>query len=356
MSAEETNASPPSGNTTPSGNITAASAYARGQVEDALSLCGYAVAAGVHSPRGEPQLFADIAVIHGTAARLGMFEAPGEGASSGSVTTPEWVGFEQAYYRLAAALSPVTAETLKSTQGTSPDTDGATWWDRIFGNSPALRFTRMFSGLTIGIAAFILIAECLVYVWGLEGDARIRVWDKNLLSSLLPWAYGALGSCAYLLRSAHYFIYQRSFDLRRKPEYYNRILLGAISGGAIILFVNYLVDDSGTVVHLSSAALGFVAGYSTDFLFNTIERVVAAIFPKTDSDPRVQPSRGQREVAKKPPPPRPPAGGGPTDASGGSEPAGGNENEGQDKPPPRSRRRGPQAPPAEGGANAAGAP
>src|SRR5258705_11987020 len=35
----------------------------------------------------------------------------------------------------------------------------------------------------------------------------------------------------------------------------------------------YLVADDGTVLHLSSAALGFVAGYSTDFLFNTIERV-----------------------------------------------------------------------------------
>jgi hypothetical protein len=127
------------------------------------------------------------------------------------------------------------------------------------------------------------------------------VWQKNILQSLLPWAYGALGSCAYLLRSAHYFIYQRSFDLRRKPEYFNRVLLGAISGGAIILFVNYLVDDGGTVLHLSSAALGFVAGYSTDFLFNTIERVVAAIFPKTDSDPKVQPQRTQRTVVKKTP-------------------------------------------------------
>lgn len=342
MPAEETNASPPPG------NITAASAYARGQVDDALALCGYAVAAGVQSPRGEPQLFADITVIHGTAARLGMFEAPGGSASPG-VTTPEWVAFEQAYYRLAAALSPVTAETLASTQVT-----GTTWWDSIFGNSPALRFTRMFSGLTIGIAAFILIAECLVYVWGLEGDARIRVWDKNFLSSLLPWAYGALGSCAYLLRSAHYFIYQRSFDLRRKPEYYNRILLGGISGGAIILFVNYLVDDGGTALHLSSAALGFVAGYSTDFLFNTIERVVAAIFPKTDSDPRVQPPRGQKAVAKKPPPA--PPGDGTPEAPGGSETvAAGNEGEGQVRPP-RSRRRGAQTPAAEGGANAAGAP
>jgi hypothetical protein len=296
MSLEETNASPPSG------KITAANAYARGQVEDALALCGYAVGSGLESPRGEPQLFADIAVIHGIAATLGMFEAPGAPASSG-VTTAEWVTFEQAYYRLAAALSPVTAETLAWTQGTRPEESGENWWERIFGNSPALRFTRMFSAVTIGIAAFILAAECLVYVWGLEGDANIRRWEKNLLSSLLPWAYGALGSCAYLLRSAHYFIYQRSFDLRRKPEYYNRILLGAISGGAIILFVNYLVDDGGTVLHLSSAALGFVAGYSTDFLFNTIERVVAAMFPKTDSDPRVQPPRGPKEAAKTPQPP-----------------------------------------------------
>ena len=96
----------------------------------------------------------------------------------------------------------------------------------------------------IGFGAFVIIAECLIYVWGLDGDANKYVWQKNILQSLLPWAYGALGSCAYLLRSAHYFIYQRSFDLRRKPEYFNRVLLGAISGGAIILFVNYLVDST----------------------------------------------------------------------------------------------------------------
>jgi len=101
-----------------------------------------------------------------------------------------------------------------------------------------------------------------------------------LLDLLIPWAYGGLGACAFLLRSAHAFIYQRSFDLRRKPEYFNRILLGAISGGAIILFTKYLVDQEGTFAQLSASALGFVAGYSTDSLFNTIERIVNAIFPK----------------------------------------------------------------------------
>jgi len=279
------------------GKITRASAYARNQLDDALALCGYAVSAGVQTSAGEPLSFADIGLIQGTAAKLGLFD-PLEGGTPfplPSVTTSEWIAFEQAYHGLAVAMSPVTAETLASTM---PDADGGfSLRDRIFGNSPALRFTRWFALVTIGFAAFVITAECLIYVWGLDGDANKYVWQKNILQSLLPWAYGALGSCAYLLRSAHYFIYQRSFDLRRKPEYFNRVLLGAISGGAIILFVNYLVDDGGTVLHLSSAALGFVAGYSTDFLFNTIERIVAAIFPKTDSDPKVQPQRTQRAVA-----------------------------------------------------------
>ena len=68
----------------------------------------------------------------------------------------------------------------------------------------------------------------------------------------------------------------RAFDVRRKPEYLNRILLGVVSGGAITLFVSQLTDDEGNVIRLSTAALGFIAGYSNDFLFNTIERVFAA--------------------------------------------------------------------------------
>ena len=86
----------------------------------------------------------------------------------------------------------------------------------------------------------------------------------------MPWIYGGLGACIFLLRTAHVFIYQRSFDVRRKPEYLNRILLGAASGGAIMLFVNQITDDQGNVFKLSSAALGFLAGYNTDFLFSTM--------------------------------------------------------------------------------------
>jgi hypothetical protein len=289
---------------TPSGKISRTNAYARGQLDDALALCGYAVSAGVQTSAGEPLPFADIGLIQGTAAKIGLLDSPPESGTpppTPGVTTSEWIAFEQAYYRLAVAMSPVTAETLASTQATPPNATGeVSLRDRIFGNSPALRFTRWFALVTIIFGLFVIAAECRIAALGQDGEAPFK-WEKNILESLVPWAYGALGSCAYLLRSAHYFIYQRSFDLRRKPEYFNRVLLGAISGGSIILFVNYLVDDDGTVLHLSSAALGFVAGYSTDFLFNTIERVVAAVFPKTDNDPNAQPQRTKKVVVNKPP-------------------------------------------------------
>jgi len=55
---------------------------------------------------------------------------------------------------------------------------------------------------------------------------------------------------------------------------------GTISGGAILLFVNQITTEEGSVIQLSSAALGFLAGYSTDFLFNTIEQVIGAILAK----------------------------------------------------------------------------
>jgi hypothetical protein len=318
----------------PPSKVTLASAQVHSQLVDALALSNHAVSTGFKTSAGEPLLFGDIGVIQGTAAALGMFDPPAEGETRSpapSVTVAEWIAFEQAYYRLAAAMSPVTAETLGATEATMPGSGGSyRLLDQLLGYSPALRFTRMFALVAITLGAFVIIGECLVYVFGQEADTSKYLWQKNILESLLPWTYGALGSCAYLLRSGHYFIYERSFDLRRKPEYFNRVLLGAISGGAIILFVNYLVDDGGTVLHLSSAALGFVAGYSTDFLFNTIERVVAAIFPKTDGDPKVQPSKA---VAK----PGTVSGNGnsPDDSGNGDDKPDELDNQGKQRKPPK---------------------
>jgi len=83
-----------------------------------------------------------------------------------------------------------------------------------------------------------------------------------------------LGAMGYLLRSCHEYIHRREFDRRRVPEYYNQMLLGALSGGAILLYTQ------NAQVGIGPSAIAFLAGYNTDFLFTVLERVADAILPK----------------------------------------------------------------------------
>src|SRR5262249_23474334 len=150
--------------------------------------------------------------------------------------------------------------------------------------SPAQRFTWLLWAITI-LFVFAAVGSTLLTQRFLGGAIWLLVGQM-----LTPWAYGGLGACANLLRSAHTFMYQGCFDVRRKPEYLNRILLGAVSGGAIILLINQVITDAGSGIRLGANALGFIAGYSNDFLFNTIERVVAALLPKADTVQQASPS------------------------------------------------------------------
>jgi hypothetical protein len=287
---------PNDGSTAPQEPIIGASERVITQVRDALLLVNHAIETGFKNAAGQPVAPEVISAIEITAAKLGLLRgdtAPGDAGPAAGIPTSQWVAFELAYYELAAALSPVTAETLRNTEGTSNEPEkiagaGArpprprleVLFQVLFGFSPAQRFSRVLWLVALGFGVFVVVSEWWLQIMAYEADAnRYRV-PRTLLELLAPWAYGGLGSCVYLLRSAHTYIYQRTFDLRRKPEYFNRILLGTICGGAIILFVNQIVGDEGTVIRLSSAALGFLAGYSTDFLFNTVERIIAALLPK----------------------------------------------------------------------------
>ena len=279
----------------------------RAKVQDALELANYVVETGVRDSAGQPLAFGDIGTIHTTGIALGLLDtsgAPPPDPVPRSLTADQWLAFEQAYYRLAIATSPVTAETLQNTRDTPGEGAEHTPFS-LRGLSPAQQFTRRLLLVTIGFAVSVLFMEMIINWLGLKTDAEgVKVW-KDLCEALVPWGYGGLGACAYLLRSAHAYIYQRSFDLRRKPEYTNRILLGAISGGAIILYADYLISQDDGYTHFGAAALGFLAGYSTDFLFNTIERIVTAIFPKVSMEtvPKDDKPKPPKPVKPSPPPP-----------------------------------------------------
>jgi hypothetical protein len=95
------------------------------QVVDALELVNYAVEAGFRSAEGRTISAETVSRIQTTAARLGILGVAGGSASAAasSISSADWVKFELAYYNLAITVSPVTAQTLRDTAGTSSDED-----------------------------------------------------------------------------------------------------------------------------------------------------------------------------------------------------------------------------------------
>jgi hypothetical protein len=245
----------------------------RNEVRDALELADFVVKTGLRTVDGRTLTPDILRIIKVTAGKIGLFETITEPVR---ILASEWTRFEFAYYALVEFTSPVTVETLRNTRNTGR-------FDFLEASS-AQKFTWLLWFLTMLFVAIVI--ACGVVATG--ADTATKEWGRtatflnNYVPIIVPWIYGGLGACAYLLRTAHSLIAERAFDVRRKPEYLNRILLGAVSGGAIVLLFNSGSDDD--TVKISAAALGFIAGYSNDLLFSAVERVVAAILPRVGLD------------------------------------------------------------------------
>jgi hypothetical protein len=193
--------------------------------------------------------------------------------------------FEQAYRDLARFMAPVTVETLNATSDRRGRKFFWAFGPRV---SPARWFSKELVSYALVALALILVAE------GLRGalehyfpadeqmSTGLRLWYlvAHVLERLKPSLYGLLGALSYLIRSAHDYYSNRTFDLQRRPEYYNRILLGTIAGSIALLFV----DPATGTTKLGPNALAFLVGYNTDNLFNLIERLGATILSKGAAD------------------------------------------------------------------------
>jgi hypothetical protein len=200
------------------------------------------------------------------------------------------VALQAAMAALMAAISPVTLQSLKDTEAPDRIANRGFIW-RLLRNtaapdSPAaFRFSArfvVFSSFAVAIAVLCTVAD------DQQVSQMLGERAKVLFKLLLPYAYGAVGSCVYLLRSLHRHIYSRTFDRRRKPEYVNRVLLGMVSGGIIGLFLGAVKEGADHGAQIGSSALGFLAGYNIDLLFTALERVTNSILPKAEPPPAPQ--------------------------------------------------------------------
>jgi len=191
--------------------------------------------------------------------------------------------FEKTYRDLAMFMKPVTIATLRAT--TDPDVKG--FFNRLTfrTNSPAKRYSKKFWLLVILCTILIIVGQAAAIAYPEDKPLPDSKWRWFIYSfrSLRPFLYGWLGALVYLLRSAHEYLADSSFDPKRVPEYYNRMLLGFISGGVVLMFGSFTGKE---------AAASFIVGYNTDYLFQALERVANAIFPKDKGDQVAKPGIG----------------------------------------------------------------
>jgi hypothetical protein len=251
------------------------------EVEDAKLLLEFAVAQGYAAEDGKKVPDNLVEAIKSAEDTLRNLEL----GPNKFPTAEQRAIFEKAYRDLASLLAPVTAETLKAT---SPDPAYSVKWMWIK-KPEAIIWSRKLTIITILFVALSVIGDLFLQTQNQFAPPldeaktffeKFLYYVKMLLDITVPFTYGGIGACAFLLRSCHQYIIKRQFNKAYIPEYYNRILLGMISGGSITMFASQIITGQGTTIHLSSAALGFLAGYNTDFLFTTLERVIQAILPK----------------------------------------------------------------------------
>lgn len=175
------------------------------------------------------------------------------------------------YSELESVAHPVNARTLQATQPLA-------FGDYFSSSTGRYLLTLWFLALMISPIIFLLqpdIIENFATVAEIPaGDTWLWVTYWKLSEYVLPFAYGTLGTCVYLLRKTESLLHSRHFDPSRLPEHWNRLVLGTLSGGVASMFIQD--GDMG----LAQGAIGFLAGYSVNLLFAAIDRTLAAILPK----------------------------------------------------------------------------
>jgi hypothetical protein len=240
------------------GDCSEATALARlrQQICDALELLCFAATQGKQIDRKT------IAAIENSRKFLGSITP--DAKASGD--------FENAYQDLARAMAPVTAETLYATDDRRPGYRRASYTQGLKVSDARLFYWKLAFWAFLGacLVGFLQVLNAS-YVPDDENVRSVYSWFTLVGKVAAPFLYGFLGAVTYLLRSAQTYISARSFDLRRVPEYSNRMVLGAIAGGIVLLFV----DPKS--IGFTQDAIALAVGYNTDALFSLLERVGNAV-------------------------------------------------------------------------------
>ncbi len=104
---------------------------------------------------------------------------------------------------------------------------------------------------------------------------------EHLLLHLMPFIWGGLGSCVYLLKALYDYAQHRAFDSTRLHGLYLRVVLGAVLAAVVL----YLFDPalfSEDHLPLDYKAVAFLVGLSVKLVYGALEKLVHVLVEKFD--------------------------------------------------------------------------
>lgn len=188
---------------------------------------------------------------------------------------------------LQNVLAPVTAASLTATECHNS-------MDCM--DNQAGRHVRRLWYWAFGAVGLIAVLNLVQYYYNFYATDWVVTWPEGFVALNLvylvslyisPFTYGALGAGVHILRVTEKHLRLRTFDTRRVVQHRNRLVLGTLSGGVIVMFVT-TGSVADTTTKLTGAAAGFLAGYSVDFLFAILDRILAAVVPQNAQDKTVE--------------------------------------------------------------------
>lgn len=192
---------------------------------------------------------------------------------------------EKTYTIMAEMLHPVSVLTLRATsmdyQVTRP------WWQALFlgCGSVGRNFFRKLFWVATGLILITLFLDIF-----LDND-QIR-------ETIEPFLYGALGAVVSVYKNLTVRYINRTLHPYELSTDWLRIFMGGITGGIIVhVFSPFLPEtvigqDIQTTeggLNVTNMAFGFIAGYSVEFFYQLLDKIIRSITPIADNsqEPKV---------------------------------------------------------------------
>lgn len=203
------------------------------------------------------------------------------------------------YNQIATLVAPVTSETLRATSEDYPVKRKSHLAAYFLGDASVA--TNCFRQM-LWIA--VVLVGLMFYFRAFSGENTIHYME--------PFLFGAIGSLIYLYKALNECHTNRTFDPSKMTTDRLRLFMGALSGGLLVNLVDPSAINSiseaaqAAAPHknstFSAAALGFLAGYSVDFFYGTLDRLIKNLLPPKDSSDTSKPNLSMAALGNVPKP------------------------------------------------------